>query len=562
MSTTYTIKEQLEGFPLFQMIIIGTLRLSEPIAFTSMFPYIYFMIRSFGIAKNEADTSRYSGYLASSFAFSQFISTVQWAKLSNKYGRKTILLLGCLGTALSMLVFGFSSNFYMAMFARSLMGLLNGNVSIIRTTVGEIAHEKRHQALAFSNLTLLWSLGRCVGGWLGGFLTDTDKLNLSTHAGANDESGKRSGATPNTPFFDKHPFAFSNIIVACILSCFITIGFLFLEETHEDYKDKRDIGLEIGDVIRKRLGFQVPDRPWKTQRYTNDFEQAEHLIEDDETTENVELQQFSYDEEGNKKEHIHEDFNMKKENSEESTTSTDSTTSSSASSTNESLHDTFSNLPTQVVHIISNDFMIKFSNIIYAEFFPVFLAKVVMPDDLKFPFRIRGGFGWNSDAIGWLLSFTGLLGVFVVSFLFPVITRFFPPRIAYRIGLICYPFIYVSIPLYIFTIPKYNSSIPPIVSKVLLYFTACLTSFSSSLTASQGIILIHRASPKRQRALINSYNMSIAALSRCAGPILWGWIIAHFEIMGYEGFSWWLLGIFSLAAFFYSFKLTGEEYEE
>ncbi|KAK6465441.1 major facilitator superfamily [Scheffersomyces coipomensis] len=555
MAATYTIKEQMEGFPLFQMIIIGCLRLSEPIAFTSMFPYIYFMIRSFGVAKNEAETSRYSGYLASSFAFSQFISTVQWAKLSNRYGRKSILLLGCSGTAISMLVFGFSTNFYMAMFARALMGLLNGNVSIIRTTVGEIAHEKRHQALAFSNLTLLWSLGRCVGGWLGGYLTDTDKLNLSP-----DPNQEPVKADPNAPFFDKHPFAFSNIVVAIILSCFIIIGFLFLEETHDDYKHKRDIGLDMGDFIRKRLGFTPPDRPWKSQRYTNDFEQSEFLIaeeDDEENTENLELQSFPYDEEDNKKESIKHEI-MQKENSQDSA----SPPTSSASSTNdENEDDSIRNLPAQVVHVICNDFMIKFSNIIYAEFFPVFLAKVISIDDLKFPFHIRGGFGWNSDAIGWLLSFTGLLGVFVVSFLFPVITKFFQPKAAYKIGLLCYPFIYFSIPLYIFTIPQYYPGIHPFVSKALLYFTACLTSFSSSLTASQGIILIHRASPKRQRALINSYNMSMAALSRCAGPILFGWIISHFEIMGYEGFSWWTLALFSLCALFYSFKLTGEEYE-
>lgn len=73
-----TFREQLSGFPVWQMIIICIIRFSEPISFTSLFPYVYFMIRDFKIAPTEEDISKYSGYLASSFAFAQFLFAVQW----------------------------------------------------------------------------------------------------------------------------------------------------------------------------------------------------------------------------------------------------------------------------------------------------------------------------------------------------------------------------------------------------------------------------------------------------------------------------------------------------
>lgn len=79
-----SLREQLSGFPIWQMVIICIIRFSEPVAFTSLFPYVYFMIRDFEIAEHEEDISKYSGYLASSFAFAQFLCAVQWGRLGDK----------------------------------------------------------------------------------------------------------------------------------------------------------------------------------------------------------------------------------------------------------------------------------------------------------------------------------------------------------------------------------------------------------------------------------------------------------------------------------------------
>ena len=72
------IKESLNDFPIRQMIIICIIRFAEPLAFTSIFPYIYFMIRDFHIAIKEEDISQYSGYIASSFAICQFLFAIHW----------------------------------------------------------------------------------------------------------------------------------------------------------------------------------------------------------------------------------------------------------------------------------------------------------------------------------------------------------------------------------------------------------------------------------------------------------------------------------------------------
>jgi MFS family permease len=105
-------------------------RICEPIAFMSIFPYVYFMIKDFGVTKHEAEIAVYAGMVTSAFAFAEFSSGVVWGRLSDRIGRKPVLITGLAGTALSMLIFGFAPNLPVALLARALGGLLNGYVDV------------------------------------------------------------------------------------------------------------------------------------------------------------------------------------------------------------------------------------------------------------------------------------------------------------------------------------------------------------------------------------------------------------------------------------------------
>jgi MFS family permease len=92
----------------------------------SIFPYIYYMVSSFDITKDERQIAIYASLVTSAFAIAEFSTGFLWGRLSDKIGRKPILLTGMAGTGLSMLLFGLSSSFPVALFARALGGLLNG----------------------------------------------------------------------------------------------------------------------------------------------------------------------------------------------------------------------------------------------------------------------------------------------------------------------------------------------------------------------------------------------------------------------------------------------------
>ena len=48
----------------------------------------------------------YSGFLAASFCGAQFFSCLPWGMFSDRYGRKPAIILGILGSAFGMIVFG------------------------------------------------------------------------------------------------------------------------------------------------------------------------------------------------------------------------------------------------------------------------------------------------------------------------------------------------------------------------------------------------------------------------------------------------------------------------
>lgn len=117
-------------FPQLGLTITALCRICEPIAFMSIFPYIYFMIEDFHITQDKNKISFYAGMVTSAFTFAEFSTGVLWGRLSDKVGRKPVLLTGLAGTALSVLIFGFAPNLVVALVARALGGLLNGLVDI------------------------------------------------------------------------------------------------------------------------------------------------------------------------------------------------------------------------------------------------------------------------------------------------------------------------------------------------------------------------------------------------------------------------------------------------
>lgn len=81
-----------------------------------------------------------------------------WSRLSDRIGRKPVLLMGLGGIAVSMVLLGLARSFWAVVFARCLCGALNGNTGVAKSAVGEMT-DKTNVAQAFSLMPVVWATG-------------------------------------------------------------------------------------------------------------------------------------------------------------------------------------------------------------------------------------------------------------------------------------------------------------------------------------------------------------------------------------------------------------------
>ncbi|ANZ73801.1 BA75_00587T0 [Komagataella pastoris] len=568
--TKPSFREQMKGFPIWQIFVLGMVRFAEPITFTSMFPYVFFMVRDFHIAPDEAHISKYCGYLSASFAFFQFLCSIHLGRLADVIGRKKVLMIGILGTTFSILVFGFSTSFWMALFARSFMGAVNGNVAVIRTVLGEVATNPYHAPLAFSTLPLLWQLG-CVIGPMSGHLVkiSAEEYTRSTY------SYQLVSLVVKKSFLDslvkKYPYCLPNIVVSVFLIFSLVFGALFLEETHHTLKDQRDYLLDIGDSIRNLLGFDIPQRPWRMP-----FKRGGSLVAV--PSEADPLLGSTSNEEEIEGYHVSED-DLDDDDLDDET----STVGKLYRTTSANIMRTFSNhsvdvsgemrrnnesgypwhvlLEGKTFNAITQNFILCFTAVVFDEFLPVFLAYDVVRDKdgnlaSKFPFLIAGGMGLQTPEIGTLLSTTGAAGVLVVLFIYPWVDITFNRIKALQSCLILTAVAYFAVPFLVFTLPP---NMPQAVSTTLLYSTNILKTLASSLAFPQVILLIHRVSPREHSAFVNGTTLSLTALARALGPFIWGYVVSISVNHEIVWLSWVLLAAVAFVGFYLSHSLKGLE---
>ncbi|KAF8886146.1 major facilitator superfamily domain-containing protein [Infundibulicybe gibba] len=127
--------------PKVQIAIVLLLQLCEPITSHSIYPYINQLVSELVIiGGDERKVGYYAGLIQSLFFLTESIMVMQWNRLSDRVGRKPVLLFGLIGASLSMLLFGLSHTFWTLVISRCLCGLLNGNTGIIKSAMGELTN--------------------------------------------------------------------------------------------------------------------------------------------------------------------------------------------------------------------------------------------------------------------------------------------------------------------------------------------------------------------------------------------------------------------------------------
>ncbi|KAH7066330.1 major facilitator superfamily domain-containing protein [Paraphoma chrysanthemicola] len=480
--------------PVKQLVILSICRFAEPIALTSVWPYVPEMMESFGVPEN--DIARWAGVASAIFSLSQAFTGLLWGAASDKYGRKPIILLGLFNTMWTMVLWGFSTSLPMALAARALQGLGNGNVGILRTTVAELCPWKELQPRAFSIMPLVYTVGAIIGPTFGGAMSNP------------------LGIDPRKPrgsaFLARFPYILPNLAAAVFFTVGIIVGWLFLKETLESKKHHQDLGLRTGTKItafvRKTFGIQKKNKSL--------YDEREPLL-------------------GQRKV-----FNDDQVETEGPLGVANEIVKKDAPKIRDVL--TYQTTLNLVVYTL-----LALYTLAYDQLLPVFMhhpPQSLDDPNVKLPLKFAGGFGIDSRRIGAIFTFFAVSSTIWQFLLFPPIARYLGVLRCLRIAFLIFPFVYFVTP-FVSLIP--DPWTKQVVMVVLLMIRGVGGTFAFPTST---IMLTNSASSLRVLGTVNGLATSVSAVGRAAGPAVGGGLFSWGVKRGYVIVPFWTLSAIALLA--------------
>jgi multidrug resistance protein len=154
----------MESRSLKQISVLMATVFVDMIGFTIVLPLLPFYATRLG-----ADASMV-GALISAFPFAQFVVSPFWGRLSDRYGRRPMILAGLLSSAVAYALFGLANTLWLLFASRLVQGAGGATTGVVQAYVADaVVPEERTKALGW--LTAATSAGVMIGPLIGSVST-------------------------------------------------------------------------------------------------------------------------------------------------------------------------------------------------------------------------------------------------------------------------------------------------------------------------------------------------------------------------------------------------------
>ncbi|KAF2722268.1 MFS general substrate transporter [Polychaeton citri CBS 116435] len=510
--------------PTRQLAILAVIALAEQTALNSISPYLPDMASTFpGVEKGEVGL--YVGLIASAFALAQFATNFLWGWLSDRVGRKPIVLTGTLLTAACFVAFGFCRTLWQAVVVQAMMGLVNGNAGVISTCLGEIT-DRSNQSRAFTYLPVIYGLGGITGPIVGGLLV-----------------------FPMNPFKpdqkNPYPYLAPNLVSAVVLVVDFVLTMIFLEESLQEARNLPPFQKRVGNLFSWIWQFTTSHRPTymrhgkRTQKKHQQHKNGSSALangnnvasddgpcEDDEDTASL----------------------------SSSSSSTHETTSLLRNLSDVGVHP---NLPASKVFnrdtilLLITFLIFQLSNISFNSLYPIF-AQGPPPT----------GRDLNPEEIGVSLAFAGVITILFQIGIFGRLREKVGNKTSYRIGLAGFVVAFLLMPWVGYKDPDSTSS------RVWLWIELGVALIIKTVAAVGGLtsalLLITNSAPSHAvLGTLNGLAQTLSAAGRAVGPFISGSLYTastHVRPKG-EALAFGIFAGIAFLGFLMSFGIRGADLE-
>jgi len=142
----------------------------DTVGFGIVLPLLPFFAEKFGA------TPMVVTLLATVYSFSQFIFSPLWGRLSDRFGRRPIILFTLAGMIIGYALLAFSGSLFLLFVARAFTGAMAANGGVVHAYVADIT-KTSERAGGMGKLGAAHGLGFIVGPAIGGVFAGSDPLN-------------------------------------------------------------------------------------------------------------------------------------------------------------------------------------------------------------------------------------------------------------------------------------------------------------------------------------------------------------------------------------------------
>lgn len=202
------------------MTVLFLVVLVDMLGFTIVIPFLTYFVQDLASGQGINDVGSrdfWVGVVIAVYSLAQFLFTPILGSLSDRLGRRPVIMFGLISNSVFFIVFGLSNSLEMAIIARFLSGAGNGNIAVARAYIGDISTTEMIPR-RMGMLGAAFGLGFMIGPFIGGMLSDP--------------------ATGIGGFFDTNFWREYEYLLPCIFSSLLSLislslAYFWLEESLE-----------------------------------------------------------------------------------------------------------------------------------------------------------------------------------------------------------------------------------------------------------------------------------------------------------------------------------------
>ena len=196
------------------LLVLFLVTMIDLIGFGIVIPFLTYLVEDLTPEHQVPNIGLWVGLLMTSYSAAQFLFSPIWGSLSDRIGRRPVLMVGLVGNTVFFTMFGLANTLGLALLARFLAGVFNGNLAVARAYIGDVSNSQQ-LATRMGIIGAAFGLGFTFGPFIGGELSNP---------------AARWDLFQNT-IFDSHPYLLP-CAVASILSLFsLAIAYRLLPES-------------------------------------------------------------------------------------------------------------------------------------------------------------------------------------------------------------------------------------------------------------------------------------------------------------------------------------------